>query len=172
MFSVIGDAMQGAVGGALGYFGAREANRANKAMAREQMGFQQASSREQMAFQERMSNTSYQRAVADMQKAGLNPLLAFQQGGASTPTGASASGSTYEARNELAAGVSSALQARGVRAQVAQTEALTKIAQAELVEKQVESSIYASKMGKMLKAIQLLSGPTSSLGGLLRLMVK
>lgn len=45
------------------------------------------------AYQTQMSNTAYQRAMEDMKSAGLNPILAYQKGGATTPPGGAASGS-------------------------------------------------------------------------------
>jgi hypothetical protein len=63
---------------------------------------------QQMAFQERMSDTAYQRGTADMKAAGINPMLAFSQGGASSPSGASIAMQPGHVENALAQGVSSA----------------------------------------------------------------
>lgn len=40
----------------------------------------------QQRWEEKMSGSAYQRAVLDLQRAGLNPMLAYSQGGASTPS--------------------------------------------------------------------------------------
>ena len=78
---------------------------------------QKSRAKDQMNFQREMSNTSYQRQMADMRAAGLNPILAAKMGGASTPSGALAG--TPNVSQTMASTVQQATQMRMAHAQVA-----------------------------------------------------
>lgn len=82
------------LGGVLGHSAQQKANRRNIAL-----------NRENREWEERMANSAYQRAVKDLKDAGLNPMLAYSQGGASTP---SVSAATVQPEDAGARAVSSA----------------------------------------------------------------
>lgn len=93
-------------------------------------------------FQERMRNTSWQAAVADMEAAGINPAVAYSQGGAAAPGGSMA------AQENVGAGLSSAMQNARLKAELRLLEAQERAALAQ-GEKTQSEAIYQKFMNML-----------------------
>jgi hypothetical protein len=92
------------VSAGINYFGQKDTNKTNAQIAQQATQQSQANAQQQMAFQKHMSNTAHQRAMRDLRKAGLNPILAARQP-ASSPTGAMGQVFTYQHQNVARAAI-------------------------------------------------------------------
>lgn len=157
----VGDNFGSIASGVGGYLGQQQTNEQNSALALRQMQFQDDQAKRQMAFQERMRNSAYQAATDDMYKAGINPILAYKQGGAAVPGGASGSGASAVMSNP----VSSALQAFNSTANTALSMKLNR-AQVNQAEEQVrkmsvEREVSAQTIDRMQDEQNLLRSQES-----------
>jgi len=125
------EGMGGAIfSGLAGLFGGLNQNSANKDMMDQQNQFNASEAQKNRAWQEGMSNTAYRRAMDDMRAAGLNPMLAYQQGGASSPGGATASGQAARMEDAIGRGVNSAVETRRLKKEIDQVDSSTKLNEA------------------------------------------
>ncbi len=109
--------------------------------AQEQRKGQIGEARRQEAFQERMSSTAYQRSMHDMRKAGLNPMLAYQQGGASTPQGTQA-----DIEDVMAPAVSSAKQGILLKQEIDNMKAREELDKSSAGKERVQGYLYGNQM--------------------------
>lgn len=89
----------------------------------------------QRDFEERLANSAYQRAVSDMKSAGLNPYLAYSQGGAVTPTGATASAQTASHNGSYMTGSNSSILSSSAGIVNSAITAISNIAKAVILKK-------------------------------------
>lgn len=115
----------------------------NAEQAQLNRNFQAEQVQQQMAFQQQNADTVWQRGVRDMQAAGLNPMLAYSQGGNPTAVGSAAGGSTASAgqpgnmQNPFAAAGNAAVQwaqIENIQAQTEKTKAEAEVTKSQMRE--------------------------------------
>lgn len=145
-----------ALGAGSNIIGQHMANNANRDIAGQATQANREMAQAQMKFQERMSNTAYQRSMRDMKKAGLNPMLAFSQGGASTPSGASGSAVSAHMENIMEGGVSSALDSLRLKKEMKAVDSQTDLNEATRDAARAQEELTKTTAKRQGKEIEIL----------------
>lgn len=96
-----------------------------QANTRQAQAFNAAEAAKNRDWQERLSNSAHQREVADLKKAGLNPVLSSNLAGASTGSGASASSDAANVDTSMPQAIVDMAEAQLNSATQLQTTAMT-----------------------------------------------